>query len=85
MLALFCILLFLLLVNGCKKPTDDFAAMIKDVMAVAYFEAQVDALEGEVKVQKVGDRYVWIKSLFPEDPEIPLVTTGDSLKQKWGI
>lgn len=50
-------------------------------MEEAYFEGQKDALEGDVRIEKDGDCYIWTKSCWDNsDRVVKYVPNCDSIK-----
>ena len=43
---------------------------ITNVAERAYYEGQVDALKGDIRVQKVDSTYVWIKSPWDDGTKV---------------
>ena len=55
--------------------------MIHTYMEKAYFEGQKDAIEGDIRIQKVGNHYKWTKSCWDNsDRVVKFDPENDTLK-----
>jgi uncharacterized membrane protein YvbJ len=56
-------ILFIYVLYITFKPVDNKTeSKITEILERAYFEGQKDALEGDIRIKKIGGKYSWIKS-----------------------
>ena len=64
-----------------QKSLIEIDDMIHTYMEKAYFEGQKDAIEGDIRIQKVGNHYKWTKSCWDNsDRVVKFDPENDTLK-----
>lgn len=49
-----------------KKDSNEMTNSMLNFVEYAYMEGQRDAIEGDIRIEKIGDDYVWTKSPWDE-------------------
>ena len=62
-----------------NKKDENMYNIIKSIMEKAYMEGQKDAVEGDVRIEKYGYDYIWIKTPWDDgdNPENNLLSEYD--------
>ena len=72
-LFIFCLIAFLaLVVNQCHQEKDVVKEIVDFSLTTteyAYMEGQKDSIEGDIRIEKNGDDWVWIKSPWDDGDE----------------
>jgi hypothetical protein len=65
-----------------EDASESIGSILTKALEEAYMEGQVDALSGDVRVEKFGDDWTWIKSPWDESiGEFPIVAAHTYLSE----
>jgi len=56
--------------NSIKEKNESNSKLIELAMEYAYFEGQKDVLEGDLRIEKQNENYVWISSPWDDNKHV---------------